>query len=174
MYERLADAEELNGRLDDASDALTRARRLAEDPVRVARLLQHHGRISDRAGSYVAAQRWFARGLRELAAASSNGSGEHVRIDLVIAQASTKLRQGRLREAVTLLEGAVAAAEVAGHRPALAMACDLLSTTLHDLGRTEEADRWLDRAVPIYEELGDLTGQAAAHDSRGVGGVPPR
>jgi tetratricopeptide (TPR) repeat protein len=167
LYEQLADAEELTGDADAATDALTRARRLADDPVRIAHLLHRHGRVSDGAGNLVAAQRWFARGLRELADAPPTAGAERARLDLIISQAATKIRQGRLKEAVPLLESAAVDADVAGHRDALARACSLLSTVLHDLGRTEEASQHLDRAAPIFEELADLVGQAAAHRGRG-------
>ncbi len=169
VYERLADAEELNGSFDDAADALTRARRLAsDDRVRVAHLLQRHGRICDRAGRYVAAQRWFGRGLQALDEGPPTADSELVRVDIVVARAGTRMRQGRLQEAVALLEEVVPDAEALGHRRAVAAGCNLLSTLLHDLGRIDDAAALLDRTVPVFEELGDRTGQADAHNNRGV------
>lgn len=169
VYERLADAEELNGSFDEAADALTRARRLAAgDRVRVGHLLQRHGRICDRAGRYVAAQRWFGRGLHALDEGPPTAESELVRVDLVVASAGTRMRQGRLNEAVALLEEVVPDAEALGHRRAVAAACNLLCTLLHDLGRLDDAAALLDRTVPLFEELGDRTGQADAHNNRGV------
>lgn len=138
VYERLADAEELNGRFHDATDALTRARRLTDDPTHVAHLLHRHGQVSDRAGNHPAAQRWFGRGLQQLADGPPTEASERLRIQLVISQAGTKVRQGRLREAARLLDAAVVDAESARDRRALTMARDLQSTVLRELGRSDE------------------------------------
>lgn len=171
VHERLHDAEKLSGHLEAAARALTQARRhVTDDPVRSAHLLGRHALLDVRAGRYRSALRWSSRGLRllEQSPPGTDPSADGVRIELILRRSATRMRQGRLLDAVELLEQVVAEAESLGHTAALASACNGLAGCLHDLGRTEEAEHYGARSLPLFESLGDLAAQAAAHNDRGI------
>ncbi|HEY7018645.1 MAG TPA: adenylate/guanylate cyclase domain-containing protein, partial [Gaiellaceae bacterium] len=95
VWEALGDVSELAGLYSDAGEAYGRARRLGEHP----RLLLKEGIIRERFGRYSDALRWYNRGLR---AAESLEPEERarMRLELSLAYAGVKLRQGEFRDCV--------------------------------------------------------------------------
>ena len=77
------------------------------------------------------------------------------------------MRQGRYAACVAEVLPVLGLAESGGHRDVLANAHYLLHAAYGDLGRPEVA-RHRDRALPIYEELGDLVGQGNVLNNLGI------
>ncbi len=168
VLRRLALSAELASRLDVADRALRRAATLTDDPVTLAALCEHRGRIRDRQGRFEVALRWYRRGRRHLGDGSVGGDDARaawLELELGRAQALGRLR--RLRPSERVLRAVLDDPRTDDHRALLARACTLLAGVLGDLGDAE-ATAWRDRSFPIYEELGDLVGQARALGNRGV------
>jgi class 3 adenylate cyclase/tetratricopeptide (TPR) repeat protein len=165
-WEALAGALTRTGELAEADEALRAARRLSpSDSRRQAALFLQHARIAERAGRAPSAVRWAQRGLRAL-----DGLGDplaaRVRAPLLSLLAGARQREGRMDDAITLCHQAIAEAQAAGEDAALAQACHILDWALFDAGRAAEATH-SDRALEIYERLGDLDRQAAVLNNMG-------
>ena len=168
IAERLGDTWELGGRYEKAEAAYRQARRLSRhDPVRLGRLCRKIGFIRDHEGRYVQAQRWFRRGVRELASAKSRLEARRTQAELTTASGSSKLRQGRHGEAIPVLQEAIRLAEESDERAALAHAYCQLDLAYSELGWHSEAS-YSERALALYKELGDERGMAAAYNQMGI------
>jgi class 3 adenylate cyclase/predicted ATPase len=168
IAERLGDTWQLGGRYQRASEAYVHARRLAAgDSVQRGRLCRKIGFVRDHEGRYTDAQRWFRRGLREIDTASADAADGRVRAELMTASGSSKLRQGRHREAIPLLQQAIGLAEESGDRRALAHAFCQLDLAYSELGQHSSAGN-SERALAIYEQLGDERGIAGACNQMGI------
>ena len=173
--ERLGDMLELDGRYDEASAAFASARRLVGDDVlRVVGLLKKEGWVRERSGRYSSALSWYTRALRRLddldPAADAAVPADDVaraRAQLTMSYGAARARQGRYADAVPYLEGAAAEAQRLDDQPTLAHCYYLLDWALTDLGRPEAAD-YREQALPIYERLGDLVGQATVLNNLGI------
>lgn len=159
LYEALGDVRERLGEYRAAAAAYRAARKLvARDPVAEARLLLKQGWIPDRTGRFTEALRWIGRGLRRLEGVGGDAAARQ-RAQLRVWYAAVRQAQGRYREAIEWSRRAIEEAEASGELDALAHAYYLLDSVLVYLGRRDEATH-SDRALEIYEELGDLSGQA--------------
>ncbi|MCA1832112.1 MAG: AAA family ATPase [Actinomycetota bacterium] len=161
VWEGLGDVCELTGLYGDAAHAYKNARRLA-DSASVPGLMLKEGTIRERLGQYSQALRWFGRGLRE---ADSSSAADRIRLRLAMAVA--RHRQGRYQACIQLCTATVSEAEAIGDRASLARAYFILHSSYADVGNPE-ADRYRALALPIYEELGDLIGQANVVSTLGV------
>lgn len=167
VCEAMGDALEVTAQYREAAQTYRRARRLtAGDGRREVRLMLKEGVVRERLGRYPAAVRWYRRALRQVETLVETPDGEVV-AKLLVAMAATRFRQGRLEECVSWAERAAQAAEAAGHRATQAHSYFLLDSALTDLGRSESQLYRL-RALPIYEELGDLVGQANVLNNLGI------
>jgi class 3 adenylate cyclase/tetratricopeptide (TPR) repeat protein len=152
--EALGDVQELAARYEEATSAYDRARKLDPSP----RLLLKQGVIRERLGKYADALQWYGRGLKV--------ADEQTHIELELAYAGVKHRQGRFDEAIHWAALAAEHAEASGNRSGLAYAYHLLDIAHTRLGDGDRSFRGL--ALPIYEELGDLIGQGRAWQQAGV------
>jgi class 3 adenylate cyclase/tetratricopeptide (TPR) repeat protein len=167
VYEALGDVNGRLGLYDAARGAFRSARRLYDGAsVPDARLSLKESMIHEAAGRYSNAIRWVRRGERSLAGLTSP-EARHQRAQLAVWFAVMRESQGRHLEAVAAFERAIALAEEAGDRDALARAYSILDWTLFDLGRPDEAE-FSERALEIYRELGDLSGQAVVLNNLGA------
>ncbi len=164
---QLGEACELAGEYDEAGRAYAKARKIvAGDVVAEAELLLREGRLRERAATLAEAIRYYRRGLRTLGAKRSKGALS-VRARLTLAEGAARLRGGRHRQCLPLLEQAVADAERAGDRATLAHAYYLLDWAHTDLGNPQAAE-YRDLALPIFEELGDYGNQGRVLTNLGV------
>ena len=164
VAEALGDVRELSGHYEAATDAYRTARRLS-GPHPPGRLYLKQAHVAERQGRMSSAVRWIQKGLRGLeGAAGPEAAG--ARAQLRIWSAAVRQRQGRHREAVASCRLAIDEAQVAGDRAALAQAYLTLDWALLDLGETELAIN-SPVALAIYEELGDLSGQAITLNNLG-------
>jgi class 3 adenylate cyclase/tetratricopeptide (TPR) repeat protein len=165
--EHLGDVLELDGRYDDAAHAFATARRAVEgDDLRVVGLLKKEGWLRERSGRYSGALSWYTRALRRLGDLDGDGAAA-LRAQLTMAYGAARARQGRYAESLPFLELAAAEAERLHDEPTLAHAYYLLDWALTDLGRPEAA-AYREKALPIYERLGDLNGQAGVLNNLGI------
>lgn len=164
VAESMGDVAELAGRYDIAADAYKRARRLREGPIDRARLLRKSGVIYERRGNYREALRLYSLG-RRLVEINPGPSGIE-RAELAIAYAGIKFRQGRTTDCLVWAELGAHESEVAKHQSALAHALfveDTARAILH-LPTGPKAQR----ALIIYEDLGDLVGQGNVLNNLGI------
>ncbi|MHB8641539.1 MAG: tetratricopeptide repeat protein [Gaiellaceae bacterium] len=168
VSEALGDVAELVARYDEAQSAYARARELiGDDVIATTRLLQKTGVLHERRGDYAGALSWYGRGLSAL-----DGSGDtaaqvvHNRVELELAYAGVKHRQGRFEEVVEWALRAAEEAEAAGYRDGLAHAYYLVDIAQTRLGAADRPYRG--RALEIYAETGDLIGQSRALNNLGI------
>ena len=165
-WEALAGALARTGELAEADEALRAARRLsASDGRRQAALFLQHARIAERAGRVPSAVRWAQRGLRAVDGLDDPAAAR-TRAQLLSLLAGARQREGRMHDAIALCHEAIAEAQAAGEDAALAQACHILDWALFDAGRAAEATH-SDRALRIYERIGDLDRQAAVLNNMG-------
>ena len=166
-WEALADVLELGGDYGGARRAYRQARaRLRHDPDALAGLCLKEGRLSENEGHYAEALRWYERGLRRTDELEGSTQTLH-RLRLSLGYAAARFRQGAFEECVEWTERVIENARAAGALPELAHAyylCHLAYTSLGSPKRNEVREL----ALPIYEELGDLLGQANALNNLGI------
>ncbi|MGB9376954.1 MAG: tetratricopeptide repeat protein, partial [Mycobacteriales bacterium] len=174
VEERLGDMFELAGRYDDAAAAFAAARRHSTvEPLRVVGLLKKEGWVRERSGRYSAALSWYTRALKQLArhaetvASQDDAETGRVRAQLLMSYGAARARQGRYGASLPYLHEAAQEAERLGDLPTLAHTYYLLDWALTDLGRPDAAE-YRGLALPMYEELGDLVGQATVLNNLGI------
>ncbi|MFN2589510.1 MAG: tetratricopeptide repeat protein, partial [Actinomycetota bacterium] len=167
LWEALGDVRHRGGELKKAHEAYTAARRLVSgDAVREARLLLKEAQISDLVGRTSDALRWLHRGQRALEGIADLDAAMQ-RAQLSVWYAVIRQAQGRAGEAIKWCRRAIAEAEASGERDALAHAYYTLDWALVTQGRSE-GNRYSWMALAIYEELGDLVGQATVLNNLGA------
>lgn len=174
VAEALGDVAELAGRYDEALAGYAAARRLyapssgQEDAATMAmaraRVARLTGIVCERQGRYREALGWYTRANGLLGEDAQAGA---VRTRLLLDRAGVRQRQGRPADTVRLALSAAEQAGELGERDQEAHAYYLLHAAYGDLG-DPEALRYRDLALPIYEELGDLTGQGNVLNNLGV------
>ena len=167
MWSGLGDAREQLGMFAEAIDAYRRAEALVrDDPTATARLALRRGRAREQSGAYTAALREVRTAAARLASVDTEES-RRWRARLTAFEAIVRQGQERPREGLAVAQRAVAEAETAGERFALAQAYSVIDWALIVLGRAGEAVL-AQRALAIFEELGDLSRQAAALNNLGA------
>ncbi|MFL5961585.1 MAG: tetratricopeptide repeat protein [Gaiellaceae bacterium] len=160
VAEALGDVYELTARYEEADGAYAQAEVCAADVTARARLLRKRGILSERTGRYDDALESYARGL-ELGDADEAELAE-----LANATAIVLYRQGKLEECVVWTEQAIARAKSAHDRKGLARAYYIRGAAEGDLGGP--AREFLELALPIFEELGDLVSVGVVLNNMGI------
>ena len=168
VWEALGDVSDLAGRYVGAVDAYRSARRLAEPALGTQPgLLLKEGLIREKQGQYSEALRWYTRGLAAAELLADPAERRAHRTKLTLEYAGVRLRQGLYGECIRRCRAALADAQDAGDLSSTAHAYYLMHLAYTELGSPErEAFRGL--ALPIYEELGDLLGQANVLNNLGI------
>jgi tetratricopeptide (TPR) repeat protein len=165
--ERLGDVLEVDGRYEEAARAFAAARHAVHhDELRMVSLLKKEGWLRERTGRYSSALSWYTRALRRLGDLEGDEAAA-MRAQLTMSYGAARARQGRYAESLPFLEVAAAEADRLDDQPTLAHAYYLLDWALTDLGRPEAAT-YREKALPIYERLGDLNGQASVLNNLGI------
>jgi class 3 adenylate cyclase/predicted ATPase len=166
VWETLGDARERAGFFDDALAAYRNARRLrAGDPAAEASLLVKEAVIAERTGHYRRVITTVRRGLRLLEHAGPE-AGE-ARARLKIWYAIVREAQGRPEEAGLACLEAIDEAVAADALTAEAHARFVLDWIQVERGRSDLAVH-SERALEIYEQVGDLGGQAVVLNNLGA------
>lgn len=166
--EALGDVCELAGLYADAARAYRSARTFARsEPPAACRLLRKEGVLRERAGQYTQALRWYGRALQRL---DATGLAEHKkenRVQLGLAYAGVRFRQGHYSECARWCQEILPDAEAIGDKASVAHAYYLLDHAYSFLG-SSGSRRYRALALPIYEELADLVGQANVLNNLGI------
>ena len=166
-WEHLGDVRERAGDYRGASLAYRRARKLlGSDMVAQAELCLKEAWMPERVGRYSEAVRWIRRGLHMIDGVDGEEAGR-LRSQLMTWYAAVRQAQGRSREAVTWCEQAINEARTFGDRDAEAHAMFTLDSAWVWLGRTDLATN-SNEALAIYDELGDLAGEAVVLNNLGA------
>ena len=165
IAEALGDVCELAAWYEQAEEAYGRARRLSDDGLAQARLMRKEGIICERLGNYPEALAWYGRGLDALdRSAAVNGLTSRVQLEL--ATAGVKYRQGNFDEGLDWSTRAAEHAAAAEDRAALGHAYFLLHISHMALGQTDDEHGRL--ALPMLEEAGDLVLQSNLLNNLGI------
>jgi class 3 adenylate cyclase/tetratricopeptide (TPR) repeat protein len=162
VWEALGDVSELAGLYAEAEEAFAKARELDGHP----RLLLKEGVIRERFGRYEEALRWYNRGLRSLDELPPDEQVK-IRLELGLAYAGVRVRQGEFGDGAGWCKQVVEEAGKVADLPALAHAYYLMHLA-YISSRSPERAALRGLALPIYEELGDLLGQANVLNNLGV------
>ncbi len=147
--------------------ALREARRLVQtDPAETARLMLREAAAQGRLGRQTQALRCIRRALRILEGVPG-AAAQAQRAHCYAWHGAIRARQGRSLETTEWCRRAIDEATGVDARHALAHAYYLLDYALVALGRNEEAV-YSERALAIYEELGELPEQAAILNNLGM------
>ncbi len=158
--EALGDAHNHAGNYPAAEAAYRSARRHVHDQaVDEARLVLKLARVMGWLDRYSAALGWITRGIRTVEGVDGADAAAQ-RAQLLAWYGRFCQEEGRHSRAIKWCTAAVAEAQAAGERDALANALKVLDWANMDLGRLDQPDNWT-RALALFEELGDLTGQAS-------------
>jgi len=166
VAEALGDVCELSARYEEAGEAYRLARELAEEGLVQSRLMRKEGILRERLGSYPEALDWYGRGLQALDNSATGGDGMESRVQLELATAGVKYRQGRFDEGVEWSARAAEHAELADDRAALGHAYFLLHLNHISLGEKDDVHAHL--ALPMLEEAGDLVLQSNLVNNLGI------
>ena len=165
VAESLGDICERSGDLDRAAAAYTRARALVPaDPCARARLWRKSGILYQHRSKYASALRLFSSARRLLADAGITVDPELT--EIAVAYSAVRFRQSKYHECMKWATLARTEAEASGHRSGLAHALLLLDVCAISLEENNGA--YGQRALAIYEELGDLVGQANVLNNLGT------
>ncbi len=162
LWEARGDVLEVGGMYTEAAASYRAARRCrgyrGGSPGGLA---LKEGIIRERMGRYSQALRWYGGPLREATTRLQD------RVKLGLAYAGVRFRQGRYADCARWARKALADAEIVGDRAGQAHAYYLLDHANTMLGNAESG-RYRELALPIFEELGDLIGQANVLNNLGV------
>ncbi len=167
LHEAMGDARNRSGEYTAAAAAYRSARRLiGDDKVSQARLMLKLARVQGWLDRYGNALRWISRGLRVLEG-STGLDADRQRAELMAWYGRFCQEQGHHRRAVRWCTLAAEAAESVGDKAVLADALRVMDWAAMDLGELDRPDN-LERALALFEELGDLpgTGGGAEHARR--------
>jgi tetratricopeptide (TPR) repeat protein len=167
--EAQGEAAEIAGRYGqaEAAYAAARAERKGE-PLAIAELCRKQARMCERRGRYSLALGWATRGRNALDQAPPGLQRDAVGGRLDDVSGVARLRQGRAKLAIRHLEAAVSRLEPTPDRAALAHASYGLAGALVETGRLAAAEALSQRALSLYEEVGDLVGSSAVLNNLGV------
>ncbi len=173
VAEARGDALELAGRYDEAARSLKEARQFAADaPLVIARLLRKQGALHERTGAYRKALIALSRARAILDAAPVDSPSGIERMQVLVGMGAVRFRQGRYAQSGALVgQGIETVERIAGYdrvaREGMAHAYYLLGHARSFLGQASGEDL-RERALGIYEELGDFVGQSNALNNLGV------
>ena len=167
VYVRWSDALDLLGRYDAAHRAMKSARRLVKrDPVHVAPIAIKQATVATRTGQFRGASLRVSRALRDLEGVRGHTAAA-ARARLMIVMTGTRLMQNRRVESIRWARQAEREAQRASAKDALADAYRLLDLALMENGELEKAV-YSGQSLELYEELGDLRGQAIVLNNLGL------
>jgi class 3 adenylate cyclase/tetratricopeptide (TPR) repeat protein len=167
VAESLGDVRYRLGEFEAAGDAYKSSlRHLAGDRIEEARLLLKQALIPWRLGRYSQALARVTRGLH-LIEGLDDAAANRERANLYARKAVIRQRQGKAREAIAWCRRTIEVAEGSDAQEALAQALYVLDWAYATQGRFDEAV-YSERALAIYEELGNLERQGAILNNLGA------
>ena len=167
-WEALGECRQLAGRFEAASEAFETARQQwPSGSPEAIELLVKEAALRREMGRYYEAIDWYNQGLAEVQGLPAGQAYDKLRLELEFGIAAICFRQGEVSECIRRCTEVVAGALAVDDQEQLANSYMLLHLAHTQLGSPErEAYRGL--AFPIFEELGDLKGQAIALNNLGI------
>ncbi|HKX76062.1 MAG TPA: adenylate/guanylate cyclase domain-containing protein [Acidimicrobiia bacterium] len=166
VAEALGDVLEQAGLFEESLQAYKQATTLVgNDPIRRADLLLKRARARARVGAYSVAFREIAIGCRMVTEVGTKDAWR-ARSRLTALSAQLRQLQEHPRAALKLAQQARREAEDSGEKEALARAYQVLDAAYNMLGQPSKAT-YGERALQIYEGLGDLLGIATVTNNLG-------
>lgn len=163
----LGDARQHAGMFDAALDAYSRAVALArDDALERAEIHLRRARVRELSGAFPLALGETSRG-RKIASAVSGTASEAVQARALAYAAVIRGHQERSAEAWRAGMAAIAIAERCGEHSALARANHAIFLAGRWRGDDDTAS-YAQRALDLYEEVGDLAGQADMANNLGI------
>ena len=169
VWESLGDCLQLAGRYDAAADAFAGARKLLpKDSVAVIELMEKEGALQKDMGNYDKAIRWYNRGLKATNSVPEERVRTGLRAKLNFGLAEARFRQGHFEDCIKRCNTVVEQALEIGDSEQLGWAYMFLHMVHMLHGSEEERAAFRGIALPLFEEVGDLKGQAAALNNLGI------
>jgi class 3 adenylate cyclase/tetratricopeptide (TPR) repeat protein len=166
LWARLAEARDRAGLLDASIDAYRQAARLTREQVARDSLVLRRAGVRERSGAFAVALR-ESTAVRNRLAHVDDPDARRLSARAAAFGAVIRQRQERVDQALELARAAAADAEVSGDRAALARALGVVAWARMVRG-DENAEGPALRALQLFEEIGDLVGQA--HMANNLGG----
>jgi class 3 adenylate cyclase/tetratricopeptide (TPR) repeat protein len=167
-WEALGDCRQLAGKLESAAEAFELARAQRPDHSSEAtRLLYKEARLRRDLGQYDEAIDWYSRGLREAEHLPPGSVRDRLELELELGIVTVRFRQGEFSDCIDRARSVVSKALAVGDDLQLATAYMLLHLVHTSQGSAERA-AFRALALPIFEELGDLKGQATVLNNLGI------
>ena len=167
-WAQLGDVRERAGLFDAAIDAYRRSSQLiGDDPVLHAELLLKRAWVRERAGSYSVALREATQARKAVEDAPDRDEAHRVAANAAAFQALVRLRQGKLKEALTRAQVALDEAALVDEKAATARAFGVIAWS-HMMTHDSRALEVCQRALSLYEEIDDLVGQNDMANNLGV------
>jgi class 3 adenylate cyclase/tetratricopeptide (TPR) repeat protein len=168
VWEALGDVRQLAGKLESAGEAFVKARGLQPPNSReAAQLVFKEANLLRELASYDEAIDWYNRGLRMAEHLPAGAARNTLELEFALGIALSRFRQGAFADCVSRASDVVSKALEVGDEEQLAAAYMLLHLVHTQQGSPERA-AFRALALPIFESLGDLTGQAAALNNLGI------
>ena len=159
VWESLADVLELAGEIDAAATAFDEALARVPAEKRAALMLKAGWMRSERMGRYDEAIEWFERAYPV--------ADDATRLRIAMVHAAARFRQGEFEDCIRRCREILPDAMSRRDLETLAHAYQLLHV-LHSMTGSAERAEFRGLALPIYEELGDLVGQARVLNNMGI------
>jgi class 3 adenylate cyclase/tetratricopeptide (TPR) repeat protein len=168
VWEALGDCRQLAGKLEGAAEAyaLARAQQPGHSPE-ATELLYKEARLRRDMGQYDEAIDWYSHGLREAEHLPAGSVRDRLELELELGIATVRFRQGEFGDSIERASNVVLKALAVGDDLQLATAYMLLHLVHTQQGSPERA-AFRALALPIFEDLGDLKGQATVLNNLGI------
>src|SRR3954471_3635305 len=168
VWEALGDCLHLAGRFDAAADAFAGARQLLpKDSSAVIELTAKEGAVQKNLGNYEEAIRRYDRGLEATDRVPDERVRTGLRAKLNFGLAEARFRQGAMDDCIKHCNTVVEQALEIGDSEQLAWAYMFLEMA-HILLGSDESVAFRGLALPLFEEVGLLKGQATALNNLGI------
>ncbi len=167
VYEALGDTRSRAGNYAEGAAAFRAARRLVRgNDVEEAGVLLKLAQVQGWLDRHATALRWITKALK-LIEDDTGPDADRLRARLLSWYGRFCQEAGRHRQAIVYCDRAIEAAEAAGEQVALAEALRVRVWAAMELGQLDGGSD-AEQALSIYEELGDLAGQATSLNLLGM------
>jgi class 3 adenylate cyclase/tetratricopeptide (TPR) repeat protein len=168
VWESLGDCLTLAGRFEAAADAFAGARQLLpKDSSAVIELMAKEGAVQKNLGNYEEAIRRYDHGLEATDRVPDERVRTGLRAKLNFGLAEARFRQGAMDDCIKHCNTVVEQALEIGDSEQLGWAYMFLEMA-HLLLGSDEANAFRGLALPLFEEVGLLKGQATALNNLGI------
>jgi class 3 adenylate cyclase/tetratricopeptide (TPR) repeat protein len=167
-WEALAESLLLIGRYEETAGAYKAARELLpKSSRRQIKLFAKDGILREEMAEYDEAIRWYRRGLKAVDSLPADPERERLRLELSTYFAHARYRQGNFEDCLRRCDEIIKLALESGDEERLADVY-LLLHIVHTQTGSPERHGLRGLALPIYEELGNLTRQATVLNNLGI------